>query len=190
MLYGPALRESSGSDFGISEVRRGREDVLGASPMVARGCKSRKGIEMSEGGLQTRAGWIGWLVVGTLLTLVVALLWLLTESSTAVVLLLGILLGVGIASMVAVNEALVGSLIQQLQVAGKSVIDTLGMRKYMRAILAIWILGLFTVVVIMTALNQIDVSKFNVIMGVLGGFVASVVAYYFATSGAAEPEET
>jgi hypothetical protein len=129
-------------------------------------------------------------VVGALLTLVVALFWLLTESGTALVLLLGVLLGVGIASMGVVNEALVSSLMRQLQIAGQGVIETLSRQKYMRVVLAVWILGLFSVVVLMTALNQLDVEKFNVIMGVLGGFVASVVAYYFATSRASESEET
>lgn len=52
----------------------------------------------------------------------------------------------------------------------------------MRSVLAVWILGLSTLVVAMTALGQLDAEKFNLITGVLSSFVASVVAYYFASS--------
>ncbi|MDH4215232.1 MAG: hypothetical protein OEV85_15060, partial [Candidatus Thorarchaeota archaeon] len=81
-----------------------------------------------------------------------------------------------------VNEALILTTVQTLQKAGESAVNLLSLRKNMRAVLAIWIFGLFTIVVLMTLFNQLELDKFSAIMGVLGGFVASVVAYYFAAS--------
>lgn len=75
-----------------------------------------------------RAGWVSWIVVGCLLTLVVALLWVLAESITALVFLLGVGLGIGIASIVAVNDALVSSLLRQIQTVGEGVVKMLSIR--------------------------------------------------------------
>jgi len=125
---------------------------------------------------------LGWLVVGLLLTIVVAFLWLFADVITTVVFVLGIGLGFGIAAIIVVNEALILTTIQALQAAGQSAVQMLSLRKNMRAVLAVWIFGLFTLVVVMTVFNQLELDKFSAIMGVLGSFVASVVAYYFATS--------
>ena len=137
---------------------------------------------MAEMNLHQRTALIGWLVVGWLLTLVVVFLWFLTNTITTFVFVLGIGLGLGIGFIIVVNEALILTTIQTLQRAGESVVQILSLRKNMRAVLAVWIFGLFTLVVVMTVLNQLELDKFTVIMGVLGSFVASVVAYYFATS--------
>jgi hypothetical protein len=136
---------------------------------------------MAETNLHQRTALVGWLVVGWLLTLVVVLLWFLTDTITTVVFALGIGLGLGIGFIIVVNEALVLTTIQTLQKAGESVVQILSLRKNMRAVLAVWIFGLFTLVVVMTVFNQLELDKFTVIIGVLGSFVASVVAYYFAT---------
>jgi hypothetical protein len=137
---------------------------------------------MAEMKIQMKTALIGWLVVGWLLTLVVAYLWILTDTITTVVFVLGIGLGFGIAFIIIVNEALILTSIQRLQEAGQSAVQMLSLRKNMRVVLAVWIFGLFTLVVVMTVFNQLELDKFNTIMGVLGSFVASVVAYYFATS--------
>jgi positive regulator of sigma E activity len=108
-------------------------------------------------------------------------LWFLTNTITTFVFVLGIGLGLGIGFIIVVNEALILTTIQTLQRAGESVVQILSLRKNMRAVLAVWIFGLFTLVVVMTVFNQLELDKFTVIMGVLGSFVASVVAYYFAT---------
>jgi len=129
-----------------------------------------------------RTALVGWIVVGWLLTMVVAILWILTDPITTLVIALGIGLGVGIAFIIMMNEALILTTIQALQNAGESIVQLMSLRKNMRAILAIWIFGLFTLVVVMTAFNQLGLEKFGAIMGVLGSFVASVVAYYFAAS--------
>ncbi|MFQ5833364.1 MAG: hypothetical protein ACE5H4_11715 [Candidatus Thorarchaeota archaeon] len=141
---------------------------------------------MTKEKTQMWAGLIGWLVVGWLLTLAVAFMWLLTDTVTAVVLALGIGLGIGIAFIIMINETLILAALQALRSAGESVVRMLSLRKYMRAVLAVWILGLFTLVVVMTVFNQLDLDRFNAILGVLGSFVASVIAYYFA-AGRGEP---
>ncbi|OLS23680.1 MAG: hypothetical protein ThorAB25_24320 [Candidatus Thorarchaeota archaeon AB_25] len=137
---------------------------------------------MAEMKIQMKTALIGWLVVGWLLTLVVAYLWILTDTITTLVFVLGIGLGFGIAFIIIVNEALILTSIQGLQEAGQSAVQMLSLRKNMRAVLAVWIFGLLTLVVVMTVFNQLELDKFNAIMGVLGSFVASIVAYYFATS--------
>jgi hypothetical protein len=136
---------------------------------------------MAEMNLHQRTAQVGWLIVGWLLTLVVVFLWFLTDTITTVVFVLGIGLGLGIGFIIVVNETLILTTIQTLQRAGESTVQMLSLRKNMRAVLAVWILGLFTLVVVMTVFNQIDLDRFSAIMGVLGSFVASVVAYYFAT---------
>jgi len=137
---------------------------------------------MAEANIYTRTTIIGWIVVGWLLTLVVAFLWVLTDTVTTLVFVLGIGLGIGIALIIIINETLILTTIQTLQRAGESAVQTLSLRKNMRVVLAVWIMGLFTLVVVMTAFNQLEIDKFSAIMGVLGSFVASVIAYYFATS--------
>ncbi|MFW9965287.1 MAG: hypothetical protein ACFFCX_17065 [Candidatus Sifarchaeia archaeon] len=137
---------------------------------------------MAEMNLHQRTALVGWLIVGWLLTLVVVFLWFLTDTITTVIFVLGIGLGLGIGFIIVVNEALILTTIQTLQRAGESAVQILSLRKNMRAVLAIWIFGLFTLVVVMTVFNVIELDKFSAIMGVLGSFVASVVAYYFATS--------
>jgi len=129
-----------------------------------------------------RTALVGWIVAGWLLTIVVAILWILTDPITALVTALGIGLGIGIAFIIVMNETLILTTIQTLQSAGESIVRLMSLRKNMRAILAIWIFALFTLVVVMTVFNQLDLEKFSAIMGVLGSFVASVVAYYFAAS--------
>lgn len=142
---------------------------------------------MAEENLHQRTALVGWVVVGWLLTLVVAFLWFLTDTVTTVVFVLGIGLGLGIGFIIVVNEALIHTTIQTLQKAGESVVQILSLRKNMRALLAVWIFALFTLVVVMTVFNQIELDRFSAIMGVLGSFVASVVAYYFATSRSSTP---
>ena len=137
---------------------------------------------MAEANIYTRTTIIGWIVVGWLLTLVVAFLWVLTDTVTTLVFVLGIGLGIGIALIIIINETLILTTIQTLQRAGESAVQTLSLRKNMRVVLAVWIMGLFTLVIVMTAFNQLEIDKFSAIMGVLGSFVASVIAYYFATS--------
>jgi hypothetical protein len=137
---------------------------------------------MAELNLHQRTALIGWLVVGWLLTIVVLFLWFLTDTISTLAFVLGIGLGLGIGFIVVVNEALILTTIQTLQRAGESAVQILSQRKNMRAVLAVWTFGLFSLVVIMTLFNQIDLDTFSAIMGVLGSFVASVVAYYFATS--------
>ena len=137
---------------------------------------------MAEENLHQRTALVGWIVVGWLLTLVVVFLWFLTDTITTVVFVVGVGLGLGIAFIIVVNEALILTTIQTLQRAGESAIQLLSLRKNMRTLLAVWIFGLFTLVVVMTVFNVIELEKFSAIMGVLGSFVASVVAYYFATS--------
>ncbi|MFW9806920.1 MAG: hypothetical protein ACFFFK_09345 [Candidatus Thorarchaeota archaeon] len=137
---------------------------------------------MAEANLHQRTTLIGWFVVGWLITLVVVFLWFLADTITIMVFLLGIGLGLGIGFIIVVNEALIQTTIHALQKAGESAVQILSLRKNMRAVLAVWIFGLFTLVVIMTLLNQIDLERFSAIMGVLGSFVASVVAYYFAVN--------
>ncbi len=144
------------------------------------GCKGR-GHKMAEMNLHQRTAQVGWLIVGWLLTLVVVFLWLLTDTITTAVFVLGIGLGLGIGFIIVVNETLILTTIQTLQRAGESAVQMLSLRKNMRAVLAVWILGLFTLVVVMTLFNQIDLDQFGAIMSVLGSFVASVIAYYFAT---------
>ena len=51
----------------------------------------------------------------------------------------------------------------------------------MRVVLVVWIYGLFTFIVVMAAFNQLELDKFNAIMGVLASFVTSVIGYYFVT---------
>ena len=140
-----------------------------------------KGKDMTEDKMQMWAGLIGWLVVGWLLTLGVAFLWLLTDTVTALIFSLGIGLGIGIAFIIMINETLIRTVLDALQTAGESVARLLRLRTYVRGVLAVWIMGLFTLVVVMTVFNFIEIDKFNAIMGVLGSFVASVIAYYFAT---------
>ena len=137
---------------------------------------------MAETKTYVKTSLLGWLVVGLLLTIVIAFLWLFIDTITTMVFILGIGLGIGIALVIVVNEALILTTIQALQAAGESAVQMLSLRKNMRAVLAIWIFGLFTLVVVMTVFNQLDLDKFNAIIAVLGSFVASVVAYYFATS--------
>ncbi|MFX1416630.1 MAG: hypothetical protein ACFFC0_07445 [Promethearchaeota archaeon] len=136
---------------------------------------------MTEDRMQMWAGLIGWLVVGWLLTLGVAFLWLLTDTVTALIFSLGIGLGIGIAFIIMINETLIRTVIDALQAAGESVARLLRLRTYVRGVLAVWIMALFTLVVVMTVFNFIEIDKFNAIMGVMGSFVASVIAYYFAT---------
>lgn len=137
--------------------------------------------------LHERTAQLGWIVVGWLLTLVVVFLWFLTDTITTVVFVVGIGLGLGIGFIIVMNEALILTTIQTLQQAGESAVQLLSLRKNMRAVLAVWIFGLFTLVVVMTVFNFIELDKFSAIMGVLGSFVASVVAYYFATSRNSTP---
>jgi hypothetical protein len=137
---------------------------------------------MAETKTYVKTSLLGWLVVGLLLTIVVVFLWLFTDTITTLVFILGIGLGLGIASIIVVNEALVMTTIHALEAAGNSAVQMLSLRKNMRVVLAIWIFGLFTLVVVMTVFNQLELDKFNAIMGVLGSFVASVVAYYFTKS--------
>jgi len=142
---------------------------------------------MAEMNLHERTAQLGWIVVGWLLTLVVVFLWFLTDTITTVVFVVGIGLGLGIGFIIVMNEALILTTIQTLQQAGESAVQLLSLRKNMRAVLAVWIFGLFTLVVVMTVFNFIELDKFSAIMGVLGSFVASVVAYYFATSRNSTP---
>lgn len=142
---------------------------------------------MAEMNLHERTAQLGWIVVGWLLTLVVVFLWFLTDTITTVVFVVGIGLGLGIAFIIVMNEALILTTIQTLQRVGESSVQLLSLRKNMRAVLAVWIFGLFTLVVVMTVFNFIELDKFSAIMGVLGSFVASVVAYYFATSRSSTP---
>jgi hypothetical protein len=137
---------------------------------------------MTETDFHKKTSLLGWFVVGWLLTLVVVLLWFLTDTITTMVFVLGIGLGLGIGFIIVVNEALLVTTIETLQKAGESVVQILSLRKNMRAVLAVWVFGLFTLVVVMTLFNLIELDRFSAIMGVLGSFVASVVAYYFATS--------
>ncbi len=137
---------------------------------------------MAESKIYTKTASAGWFVVGCLLTLIIAIIWTLTDPITTLVSILGIGLGIGIAFIIIVNEALILTTVQTLQKAGESAVKLLSLRKNMQAVLAIWIFGLFTIVVLMTLFNQLELDKFSAIMGVLGGFVASVVAYYFSTS--------
>ena len=137
---------------------------------------------MAESNFQKRTALVGWFVVGWILTLVVVFLWFLTDTITTVVIALGIGLGVGVGLIVAVNEALILNVIQTIQKAGEDAVKLLSLRKNMRTVLAIWIFALFTLVIVMTVFNQIELDTFSAIMGVLGSFVASVIAYYFATS--------
>ena len=142
---------------------------------------------MTETNLHQRTALVGWLVVGWLLTLAVVFFWFMTDTITTVVFVLSIGLGLGIGFIIVVNEALILTTVHTLQKAGESAVQILSLRKNMRAVLAVWIFGLFTLVVIMTVFNQIDLDRFSAIMGVLGSFVASVVAYYFATSKSSTP---
>ncbi|MFW9958232.1 MAG: hypothetical protein ACFFCT_09175 [Candidatus Odinarchaeota archaeon] len=137
---------------------------------------------MTETKMYVKTTGAGWLVVGCLLSLIVAIIWILTDPITTLIMILGFGLGIGIAFIIIVNEALILTTVQTLQKAGESAVNLLSLRKNMRAVLAIWIFGLFTIVVLMTLFNQLELDKFSAIMGVLGGFVASVVAYYFASS--------
>jgi hypothetical protein len=137
---------------------------------------------MAEAKMYMKTTSAGWLVVGCLLTLIIAILWILTDPITTLISMLGIGLGIGIAFVIMVNEALVLTTVQALQKAGESAVKLLSLRKNMRVLLAVWIFGLFTIVVLMTVFNQLELDKFTAIMGVLGGFVASVIAYYFATN--------
>jgi hypothetical protein len=137
---------------------------------------------MAEAKVYMKTASAGWLVVGCLLTLIIAILWILTDPITTLISMLGIGLGIGIAFIIIVNEALILTTIQTLQKASESAVKLLSLRKNMRTVLVVWILGLFTIVILMTVFNQLELDKFTAIMGVLGGFVASVVAYYFAAS--------
>jgi hypothetical protein len=137
---------------------------------------------MSETSIPRKTSLVGWVVVGWLLTLVVVFLWLFTDTVTTLVFALGIGLGVGIAVIIVLNETLVMTTIQALEKAGENAVQILNLRKNMRVILAVWIMILFSLVVILTALNQLELDKFSAIMGVLGSFVASIIAYYFAAS--------
>ena len=140
-----------------------------------------RGKKMKDEKIFSRTTIVGWLVVGWLLTLVVVFLWFLTDTITTSVFVLGIGLGLGIAFIIVVNEALILTTIQTLQIAGENAVQMLSLRKNMRVVLAVWIFGLFTLVVLMTVFNQLELDKFSAIMGVLGSFVASVVAYYFTS---------
>jgi uncharacterized membrane protein len=142
---------------------------------------------MSETSIPRRTTLIGWIVVGWLLTLVIAFLWLFTDTVTALLFALGIGLGVGIAIIIMLNETLIVTTIQALEKAGESAVQVLNLRKNMRALLAVWIMVLFSLVVVLTAFNQLEIDKFSAIMGVLGSFVASVIAYYFAASRSESP---
>lgn len=137
---------------------------------------------MPEENVHTRTSFAGWLAAGWLLTLVVAFLWVLTDSVTTTVIALSVGLGVGIAVIIVIDETLILTTIQALQKAGESAVRILSMRKNMRAVLALWIMVLFTLVVVVTVFGQLELDKFNAIAAVLGGFVASIVAYYFAAS--------
>jgi hypothetical protein len=137
---------------------------------------------MAEAKMYVKTTGASWLVVGCLLTLIIAIIWILTDPVTTLFSMLGIGLGIGIAFIIIVNEALVLTTVQALQKAGESAVKLLSLRKNMRAVLAVWIFGLFTIVVLMTVFNQLELDKFSAIMGVLGSFVASVVAYYFVTN--------
>ena len=161
----------------LSDERRFRNVCV----IVTRDARG-SGQKLAEENLHKKTTLVGWFVVGWLLTIVVAFLWILTDTVTTLVFILGIGLGFGIAFIIVVNEALILSTIQSLQEAGQSTVQILSLRKNMRVILAVWIFGLFTLVVVMTVFNQLELDKFNAIMGVLGSFVASVIAYYFATS--------
>ena len=136
---------------------------------------------MTDEKIFSRTTIVGWLVVGWLLTLVVVFLWFLTDTITTSIFVLGIGLGLGIAFIIVVNEALILTTIQTLQSAGESAVQILSQRKNMRVVLAVWIFGLFTLVVLMTVFNQLELDRFSAIMGFLGSFVASVVAYYFTS---------
>ena len=136
---------------------------------------------MADEKIFSRTTIVGWLVVGWLLTLVVMFLWFLTDTITISIFVLGIGLGLGIAFIIVVNEALILTTIQTIQRAGENIVQLLSLRKNMRVVLAVWIFGLFTLVVLMTVFNQLELDKFSAIMGVLGSFVASVVAYYFTS---------
>jgi hypothetical protein len=136
---------------------------------------------MADEKIFSRTTIVGWLVVGWLLTLVVVFLWFLTDTITTSIFVLGIGLGLGIAFIIVVNEALILTTIQTLQSAGESAVQILSQRKNMRVVLAVWIFGLFTLVVLMTVFNQLELDRFSAIMGVLGSFVASVVVYYFTS---------
>ena len=136
---------------------------------------------MADEKIFSRTTIVGWLVVGWLLTLVVMFLWFLTDTITISIFVLGIGLGLGIAFIIVVNEALILTTIQTIQRAGENTVQLLSLRKNMRVVLAVWIFGLFTLVVLMTVFNQLELDKFSAIMGVLGSFVASVVAYYFTS---------
>jgi hypothetical protein len=136
---------------------------------------------MADEKIFSKTSIVGWFVVGWLLTLVVIFLWLMTDTITTSVFVLGIGLGLGIAFIIVVNEALILTTIQTIQRAGENAVQMLSLRKNMRVVLAIWIFGLFTVVVLMTVFNQLELDKFSAIMGVLGSFVASVIAYYFTS---------
>jgi hypothetical protein len=162
------------------------KDVLSLSASLRLGMQ-RTGIEMSEVKMPTKTASAGWLVVGFLLTLIAAILWTLTDPITTLVAILGIGLGIGIAFIVMLNETLILTTIQVLQKASEDVAKMLSLRKNMRAVLAIWILALFSIVVLMTAFNQLELDKFTAIMGVLGGFVASIIAYYFAVNRTQTP---
>ena len=142
---------------------------------------------MAETNLHQRTALVGWFVVGWLLTLAVVFFWFMTDTITTVVFVLSIGLGLGIGFIIVMNEALILTTIHALQKAGESAVQMLSLRKNMRAVLAVWIFALFTLVVVMTVFNQIQLDKFSAIMGVLGSFVASVVAYYFATSRSSTP---
>ncbi|MFX1265876.1 MAG: hypothetical protein ACFFH0_10890, partial [Promethearchaeota archaeon] len=83
---------------------------------------------MTEDKMQMWAGLIGWLVVGWLLTLAVAFLWLLTDTVTALIFSLGIGLGIGIAFIIMINETLIRTVIDALQTAGESVARLLRLR--------------------------------------------------------------
>ena len=136
---------------------------------------------MADEKIFSRTTIVGWLVVGWLLTLVVMFLWFLTDTITISIFVLGIGLGLGIAFIIVVNEALILTTIQTIQRAGENTVQLLSLRKNMRVVLVVWIFGLFTLVVLMTVFNQLELDKFSAIMGVLGSFVASVVAYYFTS---------
>ncbi|MBN2229051.1 MAG: hypothetical protein JW779_05610 [Candidatus Thorarchaeota archaeon] len=137
---------------------------------------------MAEVNMHTRTARIGWIITGWLLTLIVAILWILSDTITTLVFAIGIGLGVGISCIIILNETLILTTIETLQRAGESAINLLNLRKNMRVVLAIWIMGLFSLVIVVTLMNQLELDKFSAIMGVLGSFVASIVAYYFATS--------
>ncbi|TFF92954.1 hypothetical protein EU546_06870 [Candidatus Thorarchaeota archaeon] len=132
---------------------------------------------------------MGRVVAGWLLTMVVAILWLLTDTLTALVFTIGIGIEIGVALVTILNEAAVSTMVATLQRAGEGAVKLLSLRKNMRVLLARRVIGLFTIVVIMTALNLLDIDTFNAIMAVLGSFVASIIAYYFASSRSEETQE-